>query len=211
MKILYVDDEPKELKYFKRALNHNFDIILAGSVDEGITILDELGHDISVVLSDQRMPIKLGTELLGYAQRTRPDITRMLTTAYCDIESAISAINDVEVFRYIPKPWDIDNLSKEITLAVEKNNSSITSNIDFESNIIDEVNKDCQQWLDYAERAYADEKIYRHGIEAFASKYYLITRDRYNDEETRRINQKIDILIDEIYLDDSIIKKMNRH
>ncbi|WP_237443619.1 response regulator [Sinobacterium norvegicum] len=204
MKILYVDDEPKELKYFKRALNHSFDIVLADSVDEGILLLDQPDSNISVVITDQRMPNKLGTELLSYAQQNHPSITRMLTTAYCDIESAISAINDVEVFRYIPKPWDIESLGKELELAVEKNYATSQVKTDFESQIMAEANEDCQQWLEYAERAYADEKVYRHGIEAFASKYYLRVREQYDDNETRRICQKIDLLIDEIFLDESI-------
>jgi two-component system probable response regulator PhcQ len=117
--ILYVDDEVMALKYFDRLISPNYRVLTAISVAEGIKVLQAQGDEISVLISDQRMPGASGNELLRYAREHHPNILRILTTAYSELGEAIVAINAGEIYRYITKPWDLEMLRTEVRLAVE--------------------------------------------------------------------------------------------
>lgn len=116
--ILFVDDEELARRTFERIAAKEFRVLLAGSVDEAIQVLKENHEDIGVLLSDQRMPGKLGVDLLEHCRREYPDIVRMLTTAYSELEDAIAAVNRGEILRYIEKPWgNIDGILIDLNLA----------------------------------------------------------------------------------------------
>jgi two-component system probable response regulator PhcQ len=108
--ILYVDDESQALKYFKKAMEKDFEVFTAGSAAEGQKILDQSGDKIGILICDQRMPGEKGTELLARMRNDRPGIVRILTTAYSDLESAIEAVNSGAVYKYVVKPWDLRDL-----------------------------------------------------------------------------------------------------
>lgn len=116
--VLFVDDEEKARKYFARACAERANVITAGSVAEAMELLEGDGGEIAVLVTDQRMPGETGVELLRKVRDTRPDIVRMLTTAYTEISDAIDAVNRGEIFRYITKPWDIQQLRTELTQAL---------------------------------------------------------------------------------------------
>lgn len=118
-KILYVDDEAMALKYFERLVSPLAPVLTALSVEEGKAMLQEHAADIAVLVSDQRMPGALGNELLQYAREHHPHIVRMLTTAYSELGEAIEAINSGEIYRYINKPWELDNLRTDLRNALE--------------------------------------------------------------------------------------------
>ena len=118
-KILYVDDEPMALKYFERLVSPIAPVLTALSVEEGRAILLERGDEIAVLISDQRMPTAYGNELLRYARDNHPAMVRMLTTAYSELGEAIEAINTGEIYRYITKPWDLENLRADLRNALE--------------------------------------------------------------------------------------------
>ncbi len=108
IKVLYVDDEPNNLFSFKAAFRFDYEIFLANNTDEALQKLEE-NQDISVILSDQKMPGKTGVEFFEDIRVKYPNPIRILITGYSDIESVISAINRGHVFRYIKKPWtDVD-------------------------------------------------------------------------------------------------------
>ncbi len=117
--VLFVDDEEKALKYFERAFKSEFPIFKAASAAEGREILDQKADRIGVLITDQRMPEEKGVELLKYARKQHPQITRMLTTAYSDLEDAIEAVNSGEILRYVTKPWDIQILTTELRQAMQ--------------------------------------------------------------------------------------------
>ncbi len=117
-KILYVDDEQMSLKYFAQALEDKFEIITASSADEGLGKLQKHGHEIGVLVTDQRMPGKLGVELLKQARAYYPNIVRILTTAHSDLNSAIQATNKGAIFHYISKPWNLDELESVMRRAM---------------------------------------------------------------------------------------------
>jgi two-component system probable response regulator PhcQ len=117
--ILYVDDEEMALKYFRRAVGNDYTVHTAGDVEEGLAILNRIGAEIGVLITDQRMPGQSGVDLLKKVRERWPHIIRLLTTAYADLDDAIEGVNRGEIFRYITKPWDIKALQAEIRQAME--------------------------------------------------------------------------------------------
>ncbi|MCO6441916.1 MAG: response regulator [Nitrococcus mobilis] len=118
--VLYVDDEEKALKYFRRAVaDEALPVHIASSVSEALEVLEVHGEEIGVLLTDQRMPGQTGVDLLRRVREDWPEIVRLLTTAYSDLDEAIEAVNRGEIFRYITKPWDIRQLRTELRQALE--------------------------------------------------------------------------------------------
>ena len=117
--ILYVDDEAMALKYFERLVSPLAPVLTASSVEEGRAVLDSRGHEVAVLVCDQRMPGARGNELLRHARDHHPGVVRMLTTAYSDIGEAIEAINNGEIYRYISKPWTLEHLRADLRNALD--------------------------------------------------------------------------------------------
>jgi len=117
--ILYVDDELRSIKYFTRAFERDFCVLTATSVDEAEELLTAESDQIGVLITDQRMPLKTGIQLLDHVKSRHPDIVRLLTTAYADMDDAVAAVNRGEIYRYILKPWDIEGLRRELHGALE--------------------------------------------------------------------------------------------
>ncbi len=110
--ILFVDDEVNVLNSLKRLfIDSNIKIMTAMNASEAMDILKN--NSISVIVSDNRMPGMTGIELLQNAKEVSPDSVRILITAYADMKSAIDAINEGEVYKFITKPWN-DHDFKEI-------------------------------------------------------------------------------------------------
>lgn len=117
--ILYVDDEPKSVKYFSKALQRDFPILSAAGAAAAEAILESDGDRVGVLISDQRMPVRSGVQLLAWTKERYPHIVRVLTTAYADLEAAVDAVNRGEIYRYILKPWNIEVLRSELRDAME--------------------------------------------------------------------------------------------
>jgi two-component system probable response regulator PhcQ len=116
--ILFVDDEANAVKYFQRAIGALAPVLTAGSVEEGRAVLDANADRIAVLVSDQRMPGAYGNELLFYARDRYPDMVRILTTAYSELEHTVEAVNQGQIHRYIQKPWEIVALRMELKQAL---------------------------------------------------------------------------------------------
>lgn len=117
-KILIVDDEMSIIAALTRILNcESYCILSTDSPEEAIKILQ--GNKIDVMVSDQRMPDITGLELLKYSKTISPGTVRILMTGYSDIGVAISLINEGDVFYYISKPWDNEDIRSIIKRAVE--------------------------------------------------------------------------------------------
>jgi two-component system probable response regulator PhcQ len=117
--VLFVDDESQALKYFKKATDKEFDVVTASSVAEAWSVLAERADEIAVVVTDQRMPQEQGVELLSRLKNEHPNIVRILTTAYSDLDSAIDAVNSGQIFYYITKPWNVRELRVVLMRAME--------------------------------------------------------------------------------------------
>ncbi len=117
--ILFVDDEKNVLNSLKRVfLDSGMKVNTAVDAFEAIEILRNC--DISVVVSDNLMPGMTGIEFFRKAKDISPDSVRIMMTAYADVRSAIDAINKGEVYRFITKPWDEEELREIICSAAQK-------------------------------------------------------------------------------------------
>lgn len=115
--LLLVDDEERILRSLRMMLGKEFRIQATTS---GIEALELLAREsFHVIVSDQRMPIMPGVELLRRAKDVSPHTMRLLLTGYSDMEAIIGSINDGEIFRYINKPWDAQELRQTIRNAAE--------------------------------------------------------------------------------------------
>ena len=106
--VLLVDDEPDILQSLKRLLRHDFTIFTAESGHQALEIMRK--EKVHVVMTDQRMPQMTGSELLVAIQDAEPDPIRIVFTGYADLKSMVQAVNAGQLFRYITKPWDPDEL-----------------------------------------------------------------------------------------------------
>src|SRR5882757_6672097 len=117
--VLYVDDEEKSLKYFRRAFEDQFRIFTAPNAQEGYQLLEQHPDDIALLVTDQRMPGEKGTWLLEKARQLRPRIIRILATAYSDMDAAIAAVNTGAIYKYVTKPWDPPQLETTLKRGLE--------------------------------------------------------------------------------------------
>lgn len=127
--VLYVDDEPHNLVAFKAAFRRQYNIFTAESAEEGMKILEE--NEIHIILSDQRMPKVTGIEFFESVLKTHPGPIRILVTGYTDINAVIDAINRGQVYKYLTKPWDENDVRNCIeksfeVFALRRKNAELT-------------------------------------------------------------------------------------
>jgi two-component system, sensor histidine kinase and response regulator len=115
--VLYIDDEDNNLKSFRATLRKDFKVFTAINAEEGLKLAKE--EEIHVVIADQRMPGTTGTEFFEQMVKINPDPIRILLTGYSDIASVIDAINKGEVYRFIDKPWNIEQIKNSIKNAAD--------------------------------------------------------------------------------------------
>jgi signal transduction histidine kinase len=117
--LLVVDDEPEMLRSVHDLFRLDYRVLTFVS---GLDALKALAveSEADVILSDQRMPEMTGVELLREAKKLRPEVTRLLFTGYADIKAVIDAINQGNVFRYVTKPWDPDEMLSVVRQAVDQ-------------------------------------------------------------------------------------------
>jgi response regulator RpfG family c-di-GMP phosphodiesterase len=116
IKILIVDDEPRVLVAIKRFLDRVFDVSVADNPREGLDLLAE--RTFHVVIADLKMPLMDGLQFLERAARAAPDTVRVLATGHADLDSAIAAINQGHVYRFLRKPFRPEILLNTINAAI---------------------------------------------------------------------------------------------
>jgi adenylate cyclase len=120
-KILVVDDEPDNLDLLYRTFYREYKVLRATSGPAALELLAKEG-DISVIISDQRMPMMSGTEFLSLTATKYPDIIRIILTGYTDVEDLVEAINAGKVFKYVTKPWEAEELKAVVRQALDTHN-----------------------------------------------------------------------------------------
>lgn len=101
--VLVVDDDECVLDTLTLQLHHQYPVVTAGGGAEALAVLAG-DRPIATVISDMRMPGMDGIELLGQVQLQYPHVTRVLHTGRADLGSAIAAINNGGVYRFLRKP-----------------------------------------------------------------------------------------------------------
>jgi two-component system, sensor histidine kinase and response regulator len=117
-RLLYLDDEENNLFAFKALFRRDYEVFTTTSPQEAAAYLAE--HEVPVIFSDQKMPGLSGVEFFELTVRDYPQATRVLITGYADIEAVINAINKGQVYRYVTKPWDENDLRVCVQNALER-------------------------------------------------------------------------------------------
>lgn len=117
--ILFVDDEANTRKYFRRLFGEKFRILEAEDGVHALSVFRQHANEIGIIVTDQRMPNETGVGFLSKIADQYPDIIKILSTAYSDIDAAIGSVNQGGIFRYMTKPWDIPQLEVTLRRAME--------------------------------------------------------------------------------------------
>ena len=118
IKVLYLDDEENNLIAFKALFRREFDVFTTTSPQEAVAYLN--ANEVPIILSDQKMPELSGVEFFELTLNDFPDAVRILVTGYADIEAVIDAINRGQVYRYVAKPWNENDLRVCLLNAAER-------------------------------------------------------------------------------------------
>jgi len=145
--VLIVDDQQEILNSLKRIFRNTYTIFTSTKPGEALEILKQ--EEIAVILADQRMPEMDGVAFLSKALDLQPDAIRIMVTGYADIEASINAVNKAQVYQYISKPFEPDELKLIVKRAVERYNLNIE-------------NKNLQNKLLEANRMLQDENLELH-------------------------------------------------
>jgi serine/threonine-protein kinase len=115
-KILFVDDEERILNTMQALFRRQYDTT---TTTDGYHALELLKQDhYHLLVSDQRMPIMPGVDLLREAKKVSPDTVRILLTGFSDLAAIIGSVNDGEVFRFLNKPWVTEEFVATVDEAV---------------------------------------------------------------------------------------------
>ncbi|EIJ41000.1 response regulator with CheY-like receiver, AAA-type ATPase, and DNA-binding domains [Beggiatoa alba B18LD] len=115
--LLLVDDEERILRSLKMLFLAKYRVLSTTDGNEALEILKK--ETVHVIISDQRMPIMLGVDLLRQAKEIAPNTMRLLLTGYSDLQAIVGSVNEGEIFRYINKPWQTEELKATVDKAVE--------------------------------------------------------------------------------------------
>src|ERR1700744_2345082 len=113
-KILMVDDESNVLTAYEHLMHKEFKIDTAVGGAAALRTLATNGP-YAVVVSDMRMPEMDGVQLLAKIKELSPDTVRIMLTGYADLQSAIGAVNEGSIFRFLTKPCEKETLAKTLT------------------------------------------------------------------------------------------------
>src|SRR5438128_5730825 len=106
--LLVVDDEPYILTTLSALLAPDFEVYTADCGETAQKIFQQ--HRIDLILTDQKMPRMSGVQLLEWVRENYPQTIRLLMTGFAELEDAVEAINRGKVYRYLFKPWRVDEL-----------------------------------------------------------------------------------------------------
>lgn len=115
-KILFVDDEDRILNSMKALFRGQYNVVTTTDGNEALRLLRE--QKFELVVSDQRMPIMKGVDLLRQSKEIAPNTVRVLLTGFSDLADIVGSINDGEIFRFVSKPWDNKEIQDIVAEAV---------------------------------------------------------------------------------------------
>lgn len=115
--ILVVDDEPNVLRSIRRLFRREpHQVLTAAGAREALDVLER--EPVHLLMADQRMPGMTGIQLVQQVKERHPDVMRIVFTGYVDMNTAIDAINKGEVFRFVTKPWQDEDLKQVVHQAL---------------------------------------------------------------------------------------------
>ncbi len=119
--VLFVDDEANILTALKRLFRPmGYQVLTAPGGREGLAIMEQ--QSVDLVISDMRMPEMDGASFLQQVAARWPDTVRILLTGYADLTSTIKAVNEGQIYRYISKPWEDNDITLSVKHALKQKN-----------------------------------------------------------------------------------------
>ena len=118
-KVLLVDDDPNVLNGFRRQLRKQYDIQCAEGGPQALAELEQTGP-YALVVSDMQMPDINGLELFRQMRNEYPDTVRIMLTGNADQGTAVNAVNQGSIFRFLNKPCETEELSSAIDAGLEQ-------------------------------------------------------------------------------------------
>lgn len=120
--ILMVDDEVNILSAYTRNLRHKYNVITSSKPEEAIQLFRKSENPIKVVVSDYKMPGVDGIQFLYLVKNVSPDTIRIILTGYAELKTAIKAVNEGNIFRFLTKPCPADNLESALDAGIDQYN-----------------------------------------------------------------------------------------
>lgn len=182
--ILAIDDEQNNLSLLYRTLRNNYNILLASSGKEALEFIEEYGNEISLILSDQKMPIMEGTEFFKQISDKYPEVIKILLTGHSNIDILVDAINECHLFQYILKPFEPEQLCMVVENGIKKYELSSSKS---------------QILMDLSELFYKTIKSIAHALDA---------KDEYTHGHSMRVTLYSLALAKSLYLPDNLLEEI---
>lgn len=115
--LLLVDDEARITRSLKMLFRNEFNVLTTDNGHDAIEIARN--QPVAVVISDQRMPIMPGVDVLRGIREVSPNTMRLLLTGYADLAAVIGSVNEGEIFRFLQKPWDVEQIRADVRAAAQ--------------------------------------------------------------------------------------------
>jgi PAS domain S-box-containing protein/diguanylate cyclase (GGDEF)-like protein len=161
--LLLVDDEENILTSLKRLLRREgYRILTASTAAAGLELLAI--NDVSVIVSDQRMPEMTGVEFLSRVKEIHPNTVRLVLSGFADLQSITDAINRGAIYRFLSKPWDDDELRANIRAAFRhaeliRENDELDRKLNLANEQLSSANEDLRKLLDEKLQTVAHDEI----------------------------------------------------
>ena len=114
--LLVIDDEEQTVRAVRHLFRRQYRVLGATRAADGLTLMQE--NPVAVILSDMRMPGMSGAEFFEKARQIDPDAVRILITAYSDIQALVRSVNRGQIFGYLAKPWNPEELAQVVESAM---------------------------------------------------------------------------------------------
>ncbi len=193
LKLLLLDDEVEILNALKRVLRKQYEIFSFAQPAQAIAALSE--NDFAIIISDMKMPIMDGATFLAKAREISPQSIRILLTGYSDMDSTARAINEGNIFSYVSKPWNNDDLKQLLDNATEhyllkKENQALTEKLTLANEQLTEFNANLELKVKQRSQALAQSNTkLKNSIQKHRSMFQqvldmiaLIIEDRTKDQ-----------------------------
>lgn len=177
--ILLVDDEENNLQLLKRTLRGAYNIKTASNGIDALEIIRREGETISLIVSDQKMPEMEGTEFLKHVNEIQPDIVKILLTGHQDTDIIVASINDCQLYQYILKPFEPEELKVSIKNGLKKYELSSSKNI-----ILKDLKELFYKTIKSISFALDAKDPYTHGHSLRVTLYSLILANELNLDDT---------------------------
>lgn len=183
--VLFVDDEVNILRSIERSLLYeNFTSYFANSGKEALEIME--GKKIDVIITDMRMPEMNGLELLKIIAEKWPNTVKIVLSGYAQLTQVIATVNQVDIFKFLTKPWSFEELTTAIHKAldycrVQQENVEYKKALELKNQAYQNILKKVDYVINEAKKSYKTIGICGKSIIKFGKDFDLEQKHRYKE------------------------------